>query len=49
MTNNTEEFQEFKLNYAKAVCKMSAKEQRKLLKLIRTESKRYPTAKRIQP
>ncbi|MGG0793673.1 hypothetical protein ABE137_06665 [Brevibacillus laterosporus] len=49
MASNTEEYQEFKLNFAKAVSEMSANEQRKLFKLIKRESKRYPVTKRLQP
>ncbi|MGG1440857.1 hypothetical protein ABE354_02130 [Brevibacillus laterosporus] len=49
MTNNTEDYQEFKLNFAKVVSKMSTYEQKKLFKLIRRESKRNPVTKRLQP
>ncbi|MED1667011.1 hypothetical protein [Brevibacillus laterosporus] len=49
MANNTEEYQEFKLHFAKAVSEMSANEQRKLFKLIKRESKRNPVTKRLQP
>ncbi|MFB0830770.1 hypothetical protein ACEU2D_14300 [Brevibacillus laterosporus] len=49
MTSNTEEYQEFKLNFAITVSKMSANEQRKLFKLIKRESKRSPVTKRLQP